>query len=144
MPDKPDNTTPRISLAHIVDEVEAALAALNADDYRLVLIRLDMIRESLSAVEKMIWRRINRNIDAEVQESGEVKLSQLQNILAFHERDVLRRENTDPVVYLVDQWGARQPLTSSRVDWVPQTQEEAETDIRHPVVELFAEQEGTV
>ncbi len=51
--------------------------------------------------------------------------------------DAMRRGDEDPEVYLYDRYGGRSQVGDVRLDWQPETMEEAETDVSHPVVEFL-------
>ena len=69
-----------------------------------------------------------------------MKLSELQKRLEYLMGDALRRQDEDPHVFLVDRYGARVDIGELRLDWVPETLDEAETGERHPVVEVISKE----
>lgn len=54
-----DNETPAHVLLSMRDVIESAQRALASEDFREVLLQLDVMRERCSYVEKMMWRRVN-------------------------------------------------------------------------------------
>lgn len=70
-------------------------------------------------------------------------LSEVQTRLAQLMGEAMQRGDEDPKVYVIDRYGGRSPVGEIRLDWQPETMEEAEADVRHPVIEFLPPEEFT-
>lgn len=66
-----------------------------------------------------------------------MKLSELQRRLAVLMGEAMARGDEDPEVMMFDRYGGHRAIDDVRLDWVPWNMEEAESDVRHPVVEFL-------
>lgn len=64
-------------------------------------------------------------------------LSRVQDRLSRLLGEAMSNQDEEPRVFVIDRYGGRSVVADIRLDWEPQTLEEAEDGTRHPVVYLL-------